>query len=75
VTSRPHPRIVQLCKRADTIHLHTLERSDVQKDIRLYLNAELNVLSGDPTGILEQVATKADGLFVYAATAVRLAKT
>jgi hypothetical protein len=72
VTSRPRPDIVELCKRADTVCLHTLDRLEVQNDIRRYLNAELEVLQED--SLLNQIVDQADGLFIYAATAVRLAQ-
>lgn len=75
VTSRPEPEILhemQLRGEADrsVLHLHEIERSSVQADITLYLRKELAVISPTENEIALLVRLS-EGLFIYAATAVR----
>jgi hypothetical protein len=72
VTSRPHPEIVEACQSFPVYHLHHLDRSIVNNDIRTYLEDELRDLQG--SDILEGIIRRADGFFIYAATAIRLTK-
>jgi hypothetical protein len=73
VTSRPHPHIVHVCQDIRTVcHLHSLHRAVVSRDIHKYLKTELLALCNHP--IIDTIARQAGSLFIYAATAVRLAK-
>ncbi|KAG6876427.1 hypothetical protein C0992_013006, partial [Termitomyces sp. T32_za158] len=72
VTSRPDPEIVHLCKQFTSnavCHLHDIPQENVQEDIYKYLNASLSKLQNDSE--LVNLAKKADGLFIYASTAVK----
>ena len=73
ITSRLHPELVSLCANfpSDAIcHLHDSEHTDtVKADILAYLKDKLPNLRDEPG--LTDLAKKADGLFIYAATVVR----
>ncbi|KAG6885358.1 hypothetical protein C0992_005190 [Termitomyces sp. T32_za158] len=72
VTSRLDPKIVHLCKQftSDAVcHLHHVPQENVQEDIQKYLNASLSKLQNGSE--LVNLARKADGLFIYASTAVK----
>lgn len=75
VTCRPEPGLFDALESKgedyrSVLHLHDVEKSFVQADIRTYLEAELGnlSLSQDKLG---QLADQAGALFIYAATAVR----
>ncbi|CUA77650.1 WD repeat-containing protein 5 homolog [Dictyostelium discoideum] [Rhizoctonia solani] len=74
VTSRPEPEIynkMALYSRArEVVHLHEIEKSLVQADIELYLQAELTLASPSASDITELVQ-RSGALFIYAATLVR----
>ncbi|CUA72617.1 putative WD repeat-containing protein all2124 [Nostoc sp, PCC 7120] [Rhizoctonia solani] len=78
VTSRPEPEIynkMALHSHArDVIHLHEIEKSLVQADIELYLQAELKVVSPSASDI-EELVKRSGALFIYAATLVRYIKS
>ncbi|CAE6474137.1 unnamed protein product, partial [Rhizoctonia solani] len=78
LTSRPEPeiysRMVLHSHAREVIHLHDIEKSLVQADIALYLQAELTVLSPSASEISELVQ-RAGALFIYAATLVRYIKS
>jgi len=72
VTSRPEPRLVDMCKSfpANAVcKLHEVDDANVQKDIERYLHEALPDLKDDPA--LVELARRAGGLFIYATTAVR----
>jgi len=72
VTSRPHPRIVDICRpfppNAVCI-LHEVVGADSQSDIAKYLREALPELKDEPELLL--LSKQARGLFIYAATAVK----
>jgi len=70
VTSRPDPRIVNMCKLFPpnaVCKLHMVDIAKVHKDIEKYLQEALPELK-DELGLLSE---RAGGLFIYATTAVR----
>ena len=72
VTSRPDPNIARLCASFASkavCRLYDVPRATVQADIMTYLRAKLPALKECEE--LTKLAHKADGLFIYAATAVR----
>ncbi|KAF8811554.1 WD40 repeat-like protein [Phlegmacium glaucopus] len=72
VTSRPDPRLVDMCKSfpANAVcKLHEVDTTNVQKDIERYLREALPDLQDEPE--LVDLACRAGGLFIYATTAVR----
>ncbi|KAJ7733710.1 hypothetical protein B0H14DRAFT_2309216, partial [Mycena olivaceomarginata] len=72
VTSRPDPIIADLCKDiapAAVYHLQQVPTDDVDKDIKTFLHAKLPVLNDKPQ--LQELVRQSDGLFIFAATAVR----
>ena len=72
VTSRPEPTLFHLCEpfpQNAVCKLHEIAVSNVQKDIEKYLFSALPDLKDDPN--LVKLASQAEGLFIYAATAVR----
>ena len=72
VTSRPEPTLFDLCQSFPlnaVCKLHDIDISNVQKDIEKYLFSALPDLKEDPN--LVKLASQAEGLFIYAATAVR----
>ncbi|CUA74375.1 WD repeat, SAM and U-box domain-containing protein 1 [Danio rerio] [Rhizoctonia solani] len=58
----------------EVIHLHDIERSLVKADIRLYLRAELTVVSPSASDI-DELVERSGALFIYAATLVRYIKS
>ncbi|KAG8726677.1 hypothetical protein FRC11_014717, partial [Ceratobasidium sp. 423] len=75
ISSRPEPAIYrrmtsQNPNSRSTLHLHEIEKSVVEGDIELYLNAELAFMS-PPADQISQLARLASNFFIYAATAVR----
>ncbi|KIJ53753.1 hypothetical protein M422DRAFT_775760, partial [Sphaerobolus stellatus SS14] len=74
VTSRPDPKLVELCQSfpSDAVcHLYDVDKGDIEPDIITYLKAKLPLIQDESE--LAELAQKADGLFIYAATAVRYA--
>jgi hypothetical protein len=72
VASRPDPELAELCSsfKSDAVcHLYEVPMDTVNADIATYLRAKLPALQNE--GLLDMLAQKADGLFIYAATAVR----
>ena len=72
VTSRPEPRIVDMCKSFPpnaVCKLHEVNAAEVQNDIDLYLREALPELKDEPE--LALLSRRAGGLFIYATTAVR----
>ena len=75
VTSRPHPGLALLCDSlsSDAVcRLHQVSTDIVKADIVTYLKDKLPDLQDEPE--LMDLAQKADGLFIYAATVVRYIK-
>lgn len=75
VTSRPEPVITgkmmhQNSSARSILHLHEIEQSFVQADIRTYLQEALAHIRPSPED-LEQLVARAGRLFIFAATAVR----
>jgi len=71
VTSRPDPELAALCStfNSDAVcRLYEVPTDTVKADIRTYLGEKLPALQGDQ---LDDLSRKTDGLFIYAATAVR----
>ena len=79
VTSRPETHIretsVTDIKVTSALHLHTIDKSQVTNDIQLYIKETLSkVPSTEPwftDGDVETLAERADGLFIFAATATK----
>jgi len=72
ITSRPHPKIVDICKSfppSAVCKLHEINAADVQNDIEKYLREALPALEDEPK--LALLSQRAGGLFIYATTAVR----
>ena len=72
VTSRPEPKIVDLCKSFPpnvVCKLHEVDTTNVQSDIRKYLREALPELKDEPELVV--LAQRAGGFFIYATTAVR----
>ena len=72
ITSRPHPELASLCASfsSDAVcRLHEVPTDTVNADIVTYLQDKLPNLRDEPR--LTDLAQKADGLFIYAATVVR----
>jgi hypothetical protein len=72
VTSRPDPEVVTLCESFTSeavCWLQDVPIEEAESDIRTYLKAKLPKLAG----VLElaELVRQADGLFIYAATAVK----
>jgi hypothetical protein len=71
VTSREDDRVSFFCNNfpSDVVrHLHKVTGEDISADILRYLDAELPLLNKDERA---ELAQRAGGLFIYAATAVR----
>jgi hypothetical protein len=72
VTSRPEPKIADICKSFPpnaVCRLHEVDTANVQNDIEKYLREALPKLQDEPElGLLSQ---RAGGFFIYATTAVR----
>jgi hypothetical protein len=73
VTSRPHPSIVNATKSLPVYRLEDINAEDGRKDILTYLRSALPCIavSGQDT-IYDTIADHARGLFIYAATIVRV---
>ncbi|KNZ82248.1 hypothetical protein J132_04209, partial [Termitomyces sp. J132] len=72
VTSRPDPLLVQLCNTfpPDSVcHLQDVAKEQADADIMTYLHDALPVFQNKPE--LKELGIKANGLFIYASTAVR----
>jgi WD40 repeat protein len=72
ITSRPHPELASLCATfsSDVVcRLYEVPTDTVKADIVVYLKDKLPNLRDEPQ--LNDLAQKADGLFIYAATVVR----
>ena len=72
VTSRPDPELAELCSSFEsgaTCRLYEVPTADIDADIYTYLRTSLPRLQAEPQ--LAALVRKADGLFIYAATAVR----
>jgi hypothetical protein len=72
VTSRPDPKIVNICKSfppSAVCKLHEIDTANVQNDIEKYLREALPELKDEPE--LALLSQRAGGLFIYATTAVR----
>ena len=72
VTSRPDPRVVELCKPLSSKAVYRLQDVPIEfvgSDITKYLHVKLPNLADKPE--LETMAKLADGLFISAATIVR----
>lgn len=72
VTSRPDHSIVSLCDSFASkavCHLREVDTKNVNEDIMTFLKDKLPALENEKD--LEELARRADGLFIYAATGVR----
>ena len=72
VTSRSDPELVERCKSFTSeavCRLQDVPIEEARLDIRTYLKKELKKLDGTPE--LSELERRADGLFIYAATAVK----
>jgi hypothetical protein len=72
VTSRLHPKIVHLCNSFPpnaVCRLQEVDMAHAGNDITTFLQAELPDLRNAPQ--VKELAEKSNGLFIYAATAVR----
>ncbi|KIK53556.1 hypothetical protein GYMLUDRAFT_1025293 [Collybiopsis luxurians FD-317 M1] len=75
VTSRPDHYIVEICKEqlsSKTVcHLEDVEKNVALQDISKYIYTKLAHLTPSCNKDLDELATQCDGLFIYAATAIR----
>ncbi|KIK53567.1 hypothetical protein GYMLUDRAFT_1025348 [Collybiopsis luxurians FD-317 M1] len=75
VTSRPDHHIVEICKEqlsSKTVcHLEDVEKNLALQDISKYIYTKLAHLTPSCNKDLDELATQCDGLFIYAATAIR----
>ncbi|KIK53718.1 hypothetical protein GYMLUDRAFT_178605 [Collybiopsis luxurians FD-317 M1] len=74
ITSRPDPNIVESCKQMGTDSTYRLE--DVKpeaavQDVRCFLGDALSQFPRIEAETLDRIATQSQGVFIYAATAVR----
>jgi hypothetical protein len=72
VTSRSDPELVERCKAFSSeavCRLQDVPIEEARSDIRIYLKDKLKNLDGGPE--LTELERRADGLFIYAATAVK----
>ena len=72
VTSRSDPELVERCKAFTSeavCRLQDVPIEEARSDIRIYLKDKLKKLDGIPE--LTELERRADGLFIYAATAVK----
>jgi len=72
ITSRPDPGLANLCSSftSDAVcALYDVPTDTVKADIATYLHAKLPKLRGMP--VINELMHQADGLFIFAATAVR----
>ena len=76
LTSRPEPvirkKMLEPGRSRSVLHLHNIEESVVEADIKKYLTDAFHTMSPRPSSYeVEQLAKLAGRLFIYAATAVR----
>ena len=71
VTSRPDPELVERCEAfaSAVCRLQDVPIEQARSDIKIYLKEKLKKLDGSPE--LAELERRADGLFIYAATAVK----
>jgi hypothetical protein len=72
VTTRPDPKIVNICKSfppSAVCKLHEIDTANVQSDIQKYLQEALPELKDEPE--LALLSQRAGGFFIYATTGVR----
>ncbi|KAG6882350.1 hypothetical protein C0993_010935, partial [Termitomyces sp. T159_Od127] len=72
ITSRPDPKIADLCKSFSSnavCHLYNIAEKEVDEDILIYFKDKLPKLKDDIE--LNTLVQKANGLFIYASTAVK----
>lgn len=69
MTSRSDARIAARCEGLPYCRLQEIPTDEVESDIRMYLDEEFKGCDG---GLLDRVAHEAGGLFIYAATIVRI---
>ena len=72
VTSRSDPELIERCKAftSDAVcRLQDVPIEEARSDIKIYLKDKLKKLDGSPE--LAELERRADGLFIYAATAVK----
>jgi ABC-type dipeptide/oligopeptide/nickel transport system ATPase component len=72
VTSRSNPGLIERCKSFTSEAVYRLQDVPIEEarsDIRIYLKDKLEELDGGPE--LTELERRADGLFIYAATAVK----
>ena len=72
VTSRSDPELVERCRAFTSeavCRLQDVPTEEAKSDIRTYLKDKLKKLDGSPE--LNELERRADGLFIYAATAVK----
>ncbi|TFY51536.1 hypothetical protein EVG20_g10958 [Dentipellis fragilis] len=69
ITSRTDQKIAEYCHGLKTCRLQDISIDEAQADIKTYLTKELQGCNNE---MLDKVAQKADGLFMYAATIVRV---
>jgi hypothetical protein len=72
VTSRSDPELVERCKAFTSeavCRLQDVPIEEARSDIKIYLTDKLKKLDGSPE--LAELERRADGLFIYAATAVK----
>ena len=73
VTSRPDPQLVQRWEpfsRGKIFRLEEVSRNEVERDIETFLRHKLPALKHDNR--IKVIAQRANGLFIYAATVVRI---
>jgi len=79
VISRPETHIretsVSDIKVTSALHLHTIDKTKVTSDIQLYISETLSTAPANEawftTGDVKTLAERADGLFIFAATATK----
>jgi hypothetical protein len=72
VTSRPHPQLVKSgysLPQDAVFHLEEVRRNEAERDIEIFLRDNLPALKDDSR--IGAIAQRANGLFIFAATAVR----
>lgn len=68
ITSRVEPEIAERCKHLPSTRLQDVPVHEVNQDIRVYLKSSLEVSDA----LISRVVDKSHGLFIYAATVVRV---
>ncbi|KAG6906909.1 hypothetical protein DXG01_011436 [Tephrocybe rancida] len=75
VTSREDEQISRLCNtlpQGTVLHLQNIQKQTVQNDIGLYLTTSLPDIHVAHQDLLERLTKLSDGLFIYAATVVKM---